>query len=112
MVGAFQDASRIPALPELDEPLAPELDEPLAPELDEPLVPRLEVLLVPELEEELAPELTVAELEPDELPDSSHPLVSRTALSARANLSRRRMGVSTGNCTCVANHASLRQGAF
>jgi hypothetical protein len=83
VVGAFQDASRIPALPELEEPLAPELEEPLE--------PRLEELLVPELEEALAPELTVAEFEPDELPDSSHPLVSRTALSARANLSRRRM---------------------
>jgi hypothetical protein len=91
VVGAFQDASRIPALPELEEPLDPELEELLDPELEEPLEPRLEELLVPELEEALAPELTVAELEPDELPDSSHPLASRTALSARANLSRRRI---------------------
>jgi hypothetical protein len=83
-VGAVQDASRSPALPEFEEPLDPELEEPLDPAPEEPLDP--------ELEEALPPELTVAEFEPDELPDSSHPLASRTALSARANLSRRRMG--------------------
>ncbi len=83
MVGAFHVASRIPALPELEDPLDPELEE--------PPVPPLEELLVPPLEELLAPEATEAELGPDGLPDSSHPLVSSTAPSARANLSRRRI---------------------
>jgi hypothetical protein len=83
VVGAVQDASRTPALPEL-----PELEEPLAPEPEDPLEP---APLAPELEEALAPELLV-DPEPDEPPDSSHPLPrKRTAASARTNFSSRRI---------------------
>jgi len=82
-VGAVQDASRIPALPAL-----PELEEPLAPEPDDLLPP---VLLDPALEEALAPEL-LADPEPDDPPDSSHALArKRTAASARTNFSCRRI---------------------
>jgi hypothetical protein len=104
VVGALQDASRIPALPAL-----PELEEPLDPELEDPLEREP---LDPALEELLAPELLV-DPEPDEPPDSSHALASkRTATSARTNFSSRRIDQERVECTWVASQVFLGQDAF
>ena len=65
----------MPAPPGLEEPLAPGLEEPLAPELEEPL----------------APESTLVDSERDELSGGSHPVARKTAPSARASFSRRRI---------------------